>query len=88
MVLDNSETADIVKKVKWTDYHPGISTDSNTFSHNDDDFPAVAFRSNGITRNNSGGFGAGTVSIKNSDNSEADIVLSMAGNIRVALTIH
>ena len=86
--LDNSETTGIVKKVKWLDYHPSISGDSNTFTHNDDDLPAVAFRSNGIPRNNGGGFGAGTVSIKNTDNSEADIVMSSAGNIRVELTIH
>jgi type IV fimbrial biogenesis protein FimT len=88
LVLDSSETTNIVKKVKWTDYHSGISTDSNTFTNNGDGLPAVAFRSNGITRNSAGGFGSGTVSIKNSDNSEADIVLSSAGNIRVALTIH
>jgi len=88
LVLDNSETAAIVRKAKWTDYYPGISTDSNTFATNDDGLPAVAFRSNGITRNNGGGFGAGTVSIKNTDNSEANIVMSSAGNIRVEVTIH
>ncbi len=86
--LDNSETTGIVKKVKWLDYHPSISLDSNSFTDNDDGFPAVAFRSNGITRNNGGGFGAGTVSLKNTDNSEADIVMSSAGNIRVEFAIH
>jgi type IV fimbrial biogenesis protein FimT len=88
LVLDNSETDAIVRKAKWTDYYPGISTDSNTFATNDDGLPAVAFRSNGITRNSGGGFGAGTVSIKNSHNSEGNVVMSMAGNVRVKLTIH
>ena len=86
LVLDSSETT--VKGVKWADYHASISTDSNTFTNNDDGLPAVAFRSNGIPRNSAGGFGGGTVSIKNSDNSEADIELSNAGNIRIELTIH
>ncbi len=86
--LDNSETAGIVKKVKWLDYHPSISLDSNSFTDNDDGLPAVAFRSNGIPRKNGVGFAAGTVSLKNTDNSEADIVMSRAGNIRVEFAIH
>lgn len=88
LVLDSAEATDIVKKVKWADYRPDISTKSNTFPQNGDGLPAVAFRSNGITRNSGGGFGAGTVSIENSDNSEADIVLSSGGNVRIALTLH
>ncbi|MCP4579687.1 MAG: hypothetical protein GY846_25735 [Deltaproteobacteria bacterium] len=88
LVLDTAEITGIVKRVKWSDYHPSISWDSNSFTNNADGLPAVAFRSNGITRNNGGGFGAGTVSIKNTDNSEADIVMSSAGNIRVEVTIH
>lgn len=88
LVLDNTETAGVVKRVKWLDYHPSISVDSNSFTNNDDGLPAVAFRSNGITKNNGGGFGAGMVSIKNKDNSEADIMMSSAGNIRVDFTIH
>ncbi len=78
----------IVKKVKWADYHHSISTDANTFTNNDDGLPAVAFRSNGIPRKNGVGFASGTVSIKNTKNSEADIVMSNAGNIRVDVTIH
>ena len=84
--LGGAET--IVRKVKWADYHPSISTDANTFTNNDDGLPAVAFRSNGLPRNNGGGFGAGTVSIKNTKSSEADIILSMAGNIRTDITIN
>jgi type IV fimbrial biogenesis protein FimT len=86
--LDNSETAGVVKKVKWLDYHPSISLDSNSFTDNDDGLPAVAFRSNGIPRKNVVGFAGGTVSIKNTDNSEADIVMSRAGNIRIEFAIH
>lgn len=85
--LDNAETANIIRKVKWADY-VGVSVDANSFANNDDGLPAVAFRSNGIPINNTSGFGAGTVSIKNTNTSEADIVMSMAGNIRVDVTIH
>ena len=88
LVLDNVEIPDIVKKVKWTDYHSSISMNSNNFTNNSRGLPAVAFRSSGITRNSGGGFGAGTVSIENSHNSEARVVMSMAGNVRVELTIH
>ena len=80
LVFDSSET--VVRKVKWADYHSGISTNSN-------DFTAVGFRSNGIpVFAEDGPTSNGTVSIKNTDNSEADITVSIAGNIKIALTIH
>ncbi len=84
--LGGAET--IVRKVKWTDYHPSISTDANTFTSNDDDLPAVAFRSNGIPRKNGVGFASGTVTISNSQNSSANISMSSAGRIKVALAIN
>ncbi len=86
MVLDNTETSNILRKVKWSEYHTSLHTDSNTFTNNDDGLKAVAFRSTGISRNSAGGFGAGTVSIKNGRNSEADVVMSRAGNVRVDFT--
>ena len=88
--LDNSEITGIVKKIKWLDYHPSISGVSNSFTHNDDDLPAVAFRSNGIPRSNgnANALGMGRVSIKNTDNSEADMFMSSAGNIRIVFAIH
>ena len=86
--LGGSET--IVRKVKWTDYHPSISTDANTFTSNDDGLPAVAFRSNGIPRSNGSvlALGMGKVSIKNTKNSRADISMSSAGRIKVAIAIN
>ena len=87
MVLDDAETANIVRKVKWTEYHSSIYTDSNNFSSNDDGLKTVAYRSNGISRNSAGGFGAGTVSLKNNKSSEADIVMSSVGNVRVEITM-
>ena len=79
---DTSEKPGIITKVKWTDYK-SVSGNSNTFTNNDDGLPAIAFRSNGIPSNNTGGLGMGTLSIKNTKNKETDIVVSSAGNIRI-----
>jgi type IV fimbrial biogenesis protein FimT len=73
---------DVVKKVKWTDYD-FVSVTGNNLPQNDDGLCAIAFRSNGLPRNNGGGFGAGTVSLKNTNNNTKDVVLSPAGNIRI-----
>jgi type IV fimbrial biogenesis protein FimT len=72
----------IVKKVLWTDYK-GISVTGNTFTNNDDGLPAIAFRSNSIPVNNASGFGAGSVSLGNTNSKTSSIVLSRAGNIRI-----
>ena len=90
LVLDNGEIPDIVKKVKWTDYHSSISLNSNNFTNNSGGLPAVAFRSNGIPVANNNSFFApdGTVSIKNTDNSEAGITMSSAGNVKVQFTLN
>ena len=88
LVLDNSETTAIVRKAKWTEYYPGISTDSNTFTTNDDGLPAVAFGANGIPKKSSPGFASGTVSIKNANNSKAGVVMSRAGNIKIELNMN
>ena len=88
LVLDTAETAGVVKKVKWSDYYPGISTDSNNFAANDEGLPAVAFGANGIPKKSSPGFASGTVSIKNADSSKADVVMSRAGNIKVELNMN
>ena len=79
---DTSENGGIIRKVKWTDYK-SVSGNGNTFTNNDDGLPAIAFRSNGIPRNNGGGFGAGTVSLKNTNDKETHIKVSRAGNIKI-----
>lgn len=73
---------EIVKRVKWTDY-TYVSLTGNTLTTNDDGLPAVAFRSNGIPVNNANGFGAGTVSLQNTNNKTTSVVLSAAGNIKI-----
>lgn len=72
----------VITKVLWTDYK-GVDDSGLTFANNDDGLPSIAFRSNGLTRNNAGGFGAGTVSLVNQNNKTADVVVSSVGNIRI-----
>jgi hypothetical protein len=73
---------DVVKRVKWTDYD-FVSVTGNTLANNEDGLPAIAFRSNGLPRNNTGGFGAGSVSLKDTNNNTKKVILSSAGNVRI-----
>jgi type IV fimbrial biogenesis protein FimT len=57
--------------------------DGLNFANNDDTLPAIAFRTNGLPRNNSGGFGSGTVFLTNTRNRKTSVVISPAGNIRI-----
>ena len=54
-----------------------------TFTNNDDGLPAIAFRGNGLTRNNAGGFGAGTAFFRNTNARTLSVVVTAAGNIRI-----
>jgi len=68
---------------------PGITWDSSkkgaglTFVANDDGLPVLGFRGNGFTRNNTGGFGAGSAFLKNQKGDECRVVVSAAGSIRI-----
>jgi prepilin-type N-terminal cleavage/methylation domain-containing protein len=57
--------------------------DGLTFTSNDVGRPAIAFRTNGLPRNNGGGFGSGTVHLVNTRNRTTSVVISAAGNIRI-----
>jgi len=57
--------------------------DGLTFLDNDAGLPSIAFRTNGLPRNNGGGFGSGTVHLVNTRNRTTSVVISAAGNIRI-----
>ncbi len=89
MILDPDEVGLIIAKVKWSEYKNvefgHQSKDGVNFSHNDKGLPAVAFRTNGLPRSNTGGFGAGSVFIKNTKNNVIkSLKLASAGRIRIA----
>ena len=83
------EIESVIARVRLANY-PGVSFDTTQgggdglfFADNDDGLPAIGFRSNGLPRNNAGGFGAGTVFLKNTKARTKTVVISLAGNIRI-----
>ncbi len=80
--MEYDDGDEIIRKVKLSEYK-GVSLNSLTFIDNDDDKPAVAFRPDGLTRTNSGGFGAGTVSLIDEREYARDVVVSRFGRVRM-----
>ena len=80
----------VVNKVAFSEHYAGVSFDTNqgsgdglTFTDNDNSLPSTAFRLNGLTRDNTGGSGAGTIFLKNTQSKTASINVSAAGSIRI-----
>jgi prepilin-type N-terminal cleavage/methylation domain-containing protein len=89
---DNMEfsSGDItIVRVLFSQGYPGVSWDTAksgagiTFLENDDGIQVLGFRGNGFTRNNSGGFGAGSAFLKNNRGGESRVVVSATGSIRI-----
>jgi prepilin-type N-terminal cleavage/methylation domain-containing protein len=87
--LEYDAGEDIITKVLWTDYKD-VSFDLTqgggdglTFTNNDDGLPSIAFTPDGLPKNNSGGFGAGSVFLTNPNGKATQVVVSSAGNIRI-----
>ncbi len=79
----------LITSVLFSRDYPGVSWDTSksgagiTFLTNDDGTPVIGFRGNGFTRNNSGGFGAGSAFLKNNRGGESRVVVSATGSIRI-----
>ena len=80
----------VVNKVVFSEHYTGVSFDTAqgggdglSFTDNDNSLPSTAFRLNGLTRDNAGGSGAGTVFLKNTQNKTTSIRVSAAGSIRI-----
>ncbi len=80
----------IVNKVVFSEHYAGVSFDTTqgggdglNFMDNDNSLPSIAYRLNGLTRNNAGVSGAGTVFLKNTQNKTASIDVSAAGNVTI-----
>jgi type IV fimbrial biogenesis protein FimT len=87
--LEYDAGEEVIAKVLWTDYKDITfdltkgGGDGLTFTDNDEGLPSIAFRPNGATRNNAGGFGAGTLFLKNVRNETGSVVVSSVGNITI-----
>lgn len=74
---------------RWIDYR-SISFDTTqgggdglTFIENDEGRPSVSFKPNGLTINNGGGAGMGSVFLVNTRNRTNNVAVSLAGNISI-----
>jgi type IV fimbrial biogenesis protein FimT len=79
----------VVNQVVLSEHYAGVSFDTTQgggdgldFADNGNSLPSVAFRLNGLPRDN-GGTGAGTVFLKNTQNKTASIDVSAAGNVTI-----
>lgn len=76
----------VVRRFSLSDY-PGVGLDGGrggvTFPDNDENRPSIGFQPNGLPFNNAGGFGAGSVFLRNQIGTTRSVVVSAAGNIRV-----
>jgi len=87
--LEYDAGEDVVTKVLLADYKDVTfdttegGGDGLTFTNNDDGLPSIAFNTTGLPKNNSGGFGAGSVFLTNPNGKATKVVVSSAGNIRI-----
>ena len=72
----------VIVKKEWDDY-ADVDEDSVTFTNNDDGLPSIAFRANGISRDNIGGFGAGTLTLSNVNGRTGSVVIAAGGTVRI-----
>jgi len=80
----------VVNQIVLSEHYAGVIFDTTQgggdgldFTDNDNSLPSTAFRLNGLTRDNTGGSGAGTVFLTNTQNKTASIGVSAAGNVTI-----
>ena len=88
MEYDSSDDR-IIARAQLADYK-NVSFDTSqgggdgiSFTNNDLGHPAIAFRTNGLPRSNSGIAGNGRVYLINTKNRTTEVIVSAAGNIRI-----
>jgi len=77
----------IVNKTIIGDEFKGVSISGNTLGTNNDSPPlhVIRFDTRGFPRNNSGGFGAGTVTFTNQYGNTAQVIITSLGKIKLVL---
>lgn len=78
--LDDGEI--ILIRKQFADYK-NVSMQSVNFNVNDNNLPAVAFMPNSLTTDNNGGFGAGTTTLQNTNNSQIGVVVAGSGSVSI-----
>lgn len=73
----------VIVEREWDDY-ADVDEDGVTFTNNDDSLPSIAFRSNGLSRNNAGGFvDDGTLTLRNTNGRTGSVVIAAGGTVRI-----
>jgi type IV fimbrial biogenesis protein FimT len=72
----------VAKKVLLAKDYKGVSLTGVTFVRNELDQPSLAFDPRGFSRNKTGGFGAGTVSLADGYGNQTSVVVNQAGRVR------
>jgi Tfp pilus assembly protein FimT len=85
----NTGVDEVIRIRKWTDYNNDVlfDTDGGTqgtdFDANDDNFPAISFRSNGMPIKNDGLPSGGGIFLKNINNRKMQVNLGPAGSVTI-----
>lgn len=64
-------------------FNTAVNGNGVSFTENDENLPAVRFTARGLSKNNGGGFGAGTIYLINSNGDKKEIVVNAIGSVRV-----
>jgi len=80
--LEYDAGEEILLRLNFTDYK-SVNITGNTFTNNDNGRPSVAFNSKGLPINNSGGFGAGTITLTNTNGRIYTVILNSTGSIKI-----
>jgi len=88
--LEYDAGEEVIGSVLLSDRYRGVELDTSqgggdglSFMNNDNGLPSVAFLSNGVTCNNTGGAESGTAYLKNSKGRTESVSVSALGNIRI-----
>ncbi|MBN1227961.1 MAG: GspH/FimT family pseudopilin [Deltaproteobacteria bacterium] len=87
--LEYDAGEEIITQVLWADYKDvSLDTaqgggDGLNFMNNDDGLPSIAFRSNGLPRDNAGALLGGTAFLVNTKGMTRSVVISPGGNIAI-----
>ena len=72
----------VLLRLNFADYK-SVNLTANTFANNDNARPSVAFNSRGLPISNTGGFGAGTVTLTNTNGRIYTVTVNSAGSIKI-----
>ncbi len=75
---------DVITRFVFGESYKGVAIQANNLAKNDDNLHTIRFDKRGFPRNNSDGFGAGTITLQTQGgNKPKDVIISKMGRIRI-----